>query len=648
MDKKILLGLISLLFILNSFSFFVSADEDTQFLLSDWDTVATGVHNGTSGYIQFDSEGDNIFTVSHTDYLSSPNSIKLTSSNGDHRQGVWILTSDFEYIGFINISFEDLWGTDATSGFYMNFTDYQGNEVIRMRMTDDDFAWFQAGTGWTNIDTTMSTDRQYLWITHNGTNFFNIKLLNDAFVVQTNKDYAGSYAGTYTNFSYINFTTWTDVGENFMCYFDNFYISTDSTGQFCSLSGLDSICTNTANEYFSVPATDTNPYKYIEHITENEYTNTIKAVILPISNDQYNLVSSTASDYEMTINGFNCGGADYIINFGTYYGVQWCDINGEDGVTIDNEKIVFGFRCNDFYSPNPTYDYYWYGIGGNLAGVGEATYHKFYYLYTNDQLDGTTLYGAGLSVCFYFEGGLNEIILDPDILQPYEDKFGNEFIQFYRYDIDCEYNVGDYPKIIYNLSDDNITDNNYNNPYMYKIYKVDIENSTYQFWTQGFIGMYQSYQSDIITVPKKLTEEGNYVIRLYNTTSAGASVDTLLFTSLPINVCPKEGGGGGTGFDTGTGWYGLPNWIPYLIGIFLTLFITMSPLIIGTYITRHSRIGKINIPPMLYVGFFYAGLIISVLMELLPLWLPFVILFSMIIYFAVQWLYGKKSDITGE
>ena len=98
----------------------------------------------------------------------------------------------------------------------------------------------------------------------------------------------------------------------------------------------------------------------------------------------------------------------------------------------------------------------------------------------------------------------------------------------------------------------------------------------------------------------------------------------------------------------GEGWYGLPFWVPYLIGIFITLFVTMSPLIIGTYITRNSRIEKINIPPLLYVGFFYMGLITSVVMGFLPSWLPFVILFAMITYFAVTWLAGRQSSVQGE
>ena len=134
---------------------------------------------------------------------------------------------------------------------------------------------------------------------------------------------------------------------------------------------------------------------------------------------------------------------------------------------------------------------------------------------------------------------------------------------------------------------------------------------------------------------------GDEVYYLYLGTSYG------LFEDKYVTLTVSDYTGEPTPFADSS-WYGLPFWVPYLIGLFITLFITMSPLIIGTYITRNSRIEKINIPPLLYVGFFYFGLVTSVLMDFLPVWLPFVILFAMIIYFAVTWLAGKQSSVQGE
>jgi hypothetical protein len=102
--------------------------------------------------------------------------------------------------------------------------------------------------------------------------------------------------------------------------------------------------------------------------------------------------------------------------------------------------------------------------------------------------------------------------------------------------------------------------------------------------------------------------------------------------------------------DAGTSetWYGLPYWLPYLLGVFLTLFVTFSPLIMASYIVRKTRVDKINIPALVYTGFFFFGMVISVMIGWLPSWLPFVILFSMIVYFAIQWLYGQKGEVQGD
>lgn len=138
-----------------------------------------------------------------------------------------------------------------------------------------------------------------------------------------------------------------------------------------------------------------------------------------------------------------------------------------------------------------------------------------------------------------------------------------------------------------------------------------------------------------------LVKDYDYDVYIYNATDNNEMNHTVFTVVSGENDTTNT-----TGFDDSS-WYGLPYWVPYLIGIFITLFITFSPLIIAVYITRKTKWKKIEIPPLLYVGFFFMGLITSVLMGFLPIWLPFVILFGMVVYFAVQWLYGSKSA-TGE
>ena len=165
-----------------------------------------------------------------------------------------------------------------------------------------------------------------------------------------------------------------------------------------------------------------------------------------------------------------------------------------------------------------------------------------------------------------------------------------------------------------------------------ELYRVGVGTSLYQSPENIGTGSIQTYLNEYYL------GTGNVEYRLKLINETGIVKNQTVFNVLPSGYVPDEEGE----------WYGLPFWVPYLIGVFITLFITMSPLIIGTYISRNTRMTKVSIPPLLYVGFFFFGLVVSVLMGFLPSWLPFVILFGMITFFAVQWLYGKKGEIAGE
>ena len=144
-------------------------------------------------------------------------------------------------------------------------------------------------------------------------------------------------------------------------------------------------------------------------------------------------------------------------------------------------------------------------------------------------------------------------------------------------------------------------------------------------WFLTTIGTYRA--RIVIGADKTELEDGYYVTVVVNEPITGGDEDDDPF---------------------GDSWYGLPYWVPYFIGIFITLFVTFSPLMMATYITRKTRINRINVPAFVYVGFFFFGLTINVMIGFLPVWLPFVILFAMVLYFTVQWLYGKKGAIEGE
>lgn len=521
-NKRIIGILIFCLFGLNILiSNPIKASEDTQFLLTKFDNVATGLDDFTDGYFICNNTGTaNNFESFNNYYNTAPNSLKVTGGGF----GTCTFTSDFEYIGFINFSLKTL--NDGSIKFY----DYNDNNVISLSWSTAG-AWQVNHVGGSTAFGTAGDDitkQLYLQITHLGTNQFNYSVYNSTYDLIIGVNESGNYAGSYTNFSYINLSAGATGTQGW----DNLYCSTDTSGVYCDVSDYYSLCTNELTGYGMVGGNS----RFIEHMYEYEITGIIHSVILPISIEQYNIANNRL-DYQMVINGFQCGNADYIINFGNYYGVQWCDLNDGDGVEIDNIKPLFAFYCDRYQTYGST-KYYWYGVGVNLGGIGISRKHDDINLYYNNQLDGSLCEAGKISLCFYYETDLSdELIIDDSILNPYITKFGNEFIQFYRYDIDCEYQIGDMFKIIYNLSDDNITDSDYNNPYIYIIQKVDIENSSYRWWTQGFITMYQSYQSDIKTIQKDIKEKGNYRILLYNSSDYGATTDTLLYTSMTIYVC---------------------------------------------------------------------------------------------------------------
>lgn len=92
------------------------------------------------------------------------------------------------------------------------------------------------------------------------------------------------------------------------------------------------------------------------------------------------------------------------------------------------------------------------------------------------------------------------------------------------------------------------------------------------------------------------------------------------------------------------GFFGIiiPPFVMLILGIITTLLITMLPLIIGLALSRKKG-GIPNIPALLYVAFFFFGLIVSVLFGFIDIVVPFIILLGLIIAFAVMWIRGKAT-----
>jgi len=408
------------------------------------------------------------------------------------------------------------------------------------------------------------------------------------------------------------------------------------------------------------PFVDKHGSNYIEIEGDNALSGTIHFVDLYISSFQVSNIDEL-DEFTLFVNGEFWGGADYLRQ--NYWGQFYLEWYNEDGTLLTNESPIFEFKSENRYNNYESDgDIFWFLGFMNDPCSFNAMKHDNGVNFGNSELNGvpmTNLYKQETStysmpyhpVTPYFKFFYNESwkqtgeIL-PDELDNYTDVYGDFFIQFINTD-DCYYKVGDKPTLVYNVSDDYF---NYDS-----IYFVDIVNvNTGAVMYSTAISFAGDGRSGFIYVGNAFTDDGYYQVRLYNVTNesglfgGGYLVNNkLVNSSVVIHVCEKTGTSGQTGGEGG--WYGLPYWTPYLLGVFLTLFITMSPLIIALYITRKSKHKELpKIPALLYVGFFFMGLVISVQMTFLPFWLPFVILFGMIVYFAVQWLYGKKGEVTGE
>lgn len=88
---------------------------------------------------------------------------------------------------------------------------------------------------------------------------------------------------------------------------------------------------------------------------------------------------------------------------------------------------------------------------------------------------------------------------------------------------------------------------------------------------------------------------------------------------------------------------GLPFFVKIIIAITIVLMITLLPLIVTVLLSRTAHFDSVEIPSLVYIGFFIFGVIIDCLIGLFSWAILFVILLSMIIAFAVIYISNKKE-----
>ncbi|PNX49477.1 MAG: hypothetical protein BV457_01580 [Thermoplasmata archaeon M9B1D] len=106
---------------------------------------------------------------------------------------------------------------------------------------------------------------------------------------------------------------------------------------------------------------------------------------------------------------------------------------------------------------------------------------------------------------------------------------------------------------------------------------------------------------------------------------------------------PQSVGGGGVGFD----WVNLiPGDFKVIIGVAIITIITIFPLIVAMQMNKHHI--SVNIPGLVYVAFFFLGLVTTTILGFFDAWVIFIILLGLIVAFGLAWLVGQKSNQVSE
>lgn len=669
MNKTITI-IIFMLMTLTLFTYTPTIKGATPFLISNFDDVATGLDSGTSVFFDFENVGTpNYFETSSTGDLSPPNSIKCNSNGANVCDGYLNLTTDFSYINLINFSFIMPY-QDGSGDTHIRFYNDTDTELIDIRFYYNTgfYLYWQNDAGFQEIYHYSAGTRYYLVMQHNGTNQFNIKLLDGSYTVKANKDFSTVVGTDWTNFSYIrakSTTGWTDL------YLDNFYldITPPENETFVPDINLGSRCANTYNDYTQVFEVTSdyyidwacvvlhllgnlahciegdytiNPVKYVEHETEGYYNERIRHVLLPVSYSQLAFVSMELTDYQLMIDNQFCGYADYIVPYDNEYGIVWENVN----VTVDG-KIDFAVYCSE-HTTGFQKDWYWYGLGGKWGGWGSTKGHNSQNYFYDGILDGTPPANFKLGICWYYDNSSFYNQTDPwklPIIDDYDEYFGggtggdsgNGYIEFLGWNSPCYYKMGarTTPSIVFNLS--GLGAGNGTKTLWFGVYRVKTGDDEIVY--NGFIEIPNAdYYRDIWELSTfDFARSGQYYIMCYNTSNYGLETTGFIHRSETITVCQADSGGGSGGGVLPV----LDQPLGSVVGLIITIFCLLIPFILGGAL--HIK----GIPNIVYAMTGGLGLAVSTVMGLFPSWLPFFIIAIGVIILVFTYLYNNRSTSEG-
>jgi hypothetical protein len=238
----------------------------------------------------------------------------------------------------------------------------------------------------------------------------------------------------------------------------------------------------------------------------------------------------------MTINGVDCGVADYVIEYGSFgeRALVWKDVDK----LVNNEQILFSFK-SDKKTDN---GYYWWDMYLTYGGSGDTRVHNSLSSYLNNILDGQQWGNAELYLCWSFN---QSTIVDPYtpnvaetiILNYYDDYFSTGdndtgYMEFSNFEQLCAYTVGQSPDIYFNLTGYNNTKIKY---YAYQIYYQSGTSGI--FVEDGIIEVLGQYRKGIIPLSYVFLNKGKYYIMVYNATSDGMTLLDFAHRSESVGVC---------------------------------------------------------------------------------------------------------------
>jgi hypothetical protein len=657
MKKQLILIFVSILLITTVFMTNQVKGVTGDITITDWESFNLGLTTGSNSFMHFDVVDTNGANSLIKAGGLSGKCLSLINNGATVARLYVNFTSNYTYISSIHI-----WITQVGSCIWAIDMYNATDKVIILTSDGSNFKYDPIDAAATTFASFGATEDGWLNITHVSGNTMNYTWWNVATGITDYKEGGSDNTADWSSITRIVF----NQNANAEGQIDNIIINTETTssGGYGSLAGYTPICSGGLGLYTQMSYTETiggtvipwypspiiiggssttYPSKYIEHEFPYTWSGTIYGVDLPVNINQLTYVSNDTNDYWLTINGIpSFGHPDYILpTTGGEYVLRWIY---ETGITFTHEKPLFAFYC-DSHTIGLSKDWYWYGVGISYTSIGSSLTHNDNVWYADNFFNGYVPDSGDISMCYYVttdttkqgEEGLSDIELIN-----YTGLYGYMFIEFYENTFSCYHGIGSNPHIMYYLNDTYLeADSPF---YRYQIMQVGTNIAVYD----GLISMTGTHKDAKLRIMDyKFTQKGQYYIVLYNTTDYGTVLGSELYYSQVITVCDVGLGDPVTDTDTGgmigLDFSGIPIFFKVIIALLIIVVLTICPYFLVVMIGRGTD-NHIELPALVYVAFFFIGVVASVMLGFLEAWVFFVIFFGLILTLAIFWIRGKSGE----